>query len=176
MRAALGAAMGVLARVARSPFKGNSSSLPRGPLEPVDPTVAGDLTAADVVANAVSRAASERGSAASSPARRDERAADSSDEEGAHRPPTPKLPTPKPKAPPLEPPQPALLTQARALDKPGTTPTTNESPRMRPPRTRKVSAAKQLALTDLQVKETQRQAKQQAVCVLPTEHRTIMGD
>jgi hypothetical protein len=47
---------------------------------------------------------------------------------------------------------------------------------MRPPRTRKVSAAKQLALTDLQVKETQRQAKQQAVCVLPTEHRTIMGD
>jgi len=113
MRAALGAAMGVLARVARSPFKGNSSSLPRGPLEPVDPTVAGDLTAADVVANAVSRAASERGSAASSPARRDERAADSSDEEGAHRPLTPKLPTPKPKAPPLEPPQPALLTQAR---------------------------------------------------------------
>ena len=70
---------------------------------------------------------------------------DSSDEEGAHKPPMPNPPTPPAKAPPLLPPEPMLLAHATATGK-GPSPKTDESPRMQPPKTRTAAAAAQREL------------------------------
>ena len=59
---------------------------------------------------------------------------DSSDEEGAHKPPTPPPPTPPPKQPPLAAPRPKLASTVAAMAQTagGASPTTDESPRVRP--------------------------------------------
>ena len=59
---------------------------------------------------------------------------DSSDEEGAHKPPTPPPPTPPPKQSPLAAPRPKLATTVAAMAQTagGASPTTDESPRVRP--------------------------------------------